>query len=74
MKIYIQLITFLFVLHGLITQFRNNSKQLLCSFIDISEAFDYVVRDILWFKLIKHGVKGKLLDIIVQCIGVLVRS
>ena len=54
----------IFVLHGLITHFINNGKQLFCSFIDFSKAFDYVVRDILWFKLIKYGVRGKILDII----------
>ena len=27
---------------------------LYCSFIDFSKAYDYVVRDILWFKLIKY--------------------
>ena len=40
----------IFVLHGLITHFLNNDKQLFCSFIDFSKAFDYVVRDILWFR------------------------
>ena len=56
----------IFVLHGLITHFLNNSKRLFCSFIDFSKAFDYVVRDILWFKLIQYGVRGKILDIIVS--------
>ena len=55
----------IFVLHGLITHFLNNDKQLFCSFIDFPKAFDYVVRDILWFKLIKYGIRGKILDIII---------
>ncbi len=34
------------------------------SFVDFSKAFDYVVRDNLWLKLIKLGVRGKILNII----------
>ena len=45
------------------THLLNNNKQLYCFFIDFSKAFDYVVRDILWFKLIIYGVRGKMLDI-----------
>ena len=56
----------MFVLHGLLTPILNNSKRLFCSFIDFSKAFDYVVRDSLWFKLIQYGIRGKNLDIIVS--------
>ena len=56
----------MFVLHCLITHFLNTYKRLFCSFIDFSNAFDYVVRDVLWFKLLQFGVRGKMLDIIVS--------
>ena len=56
----------IFVLHGLITHSLNNDQQLFCSFIDFSKAFDYVVRDVLWFKFLQFGVRGKMLDIIVS--------
>ena len=56
----------IFVLHGLITHFLNNNRKLYCSFIDFSKAFDYVVRDIVWFKLIQYGVRGKMLEIIMS--------
>ena len=56
----------IYVLHGLITHFLNKNNKLYCSFIDFSKAFDYVVRDILWFKLIQFGVRGKILDIIIS--------
>ena len=59
----------IFVLHGLITHFLNNNRKLYCSLIDFSKAFDYVVRDILWFKLIQYGVRGKMLEIIMSMYG-----
>ena len=53
-----------FVLHGLITHMLNGGKRFYCAFIDFSKAFDYVVRDILWYKLIKLGVRGQVLKVI----------
>lgn len=54
----------IFVLNGLITHCINNNENLYCCFVDFTKAFDYVERDILWFKLIKIGVRGHMLDII----------
>ena len=54
----------IFVLHGLITHFLNHGKKLYCAFIDYTKAFDYVVWDNLWFKLVKLGLRGNILDII----------
>ncbi len=42
----------------------NKGKKLYCAFVDFSKAFDYVVRENLWLKLIKLGVRGKMLNII----------
>ena len=53
-----------FVPHGLITHMLNGGKRFYCAFIDFSKAFDYVVRDILWYKLIKLGVRGQVLKVI----------
>ena len=39
-------------------------QKLYCSFIDFSKAFDYVVRPNLWPKLIRLGVRGKLLNVV----------
>ena len=39
-------------------------KKLYAFFVDYSKAFDYVVRENLWYKLLKVGIKGKVLDII----------
>ena len=54
----------IFVLHGLITHHLNHGKKLFCAFVDFTKAFDYVVRDNLWFKLIHLGLRGNILNII----------
>ena len=54
----------IFVLHGIISHIINEGKQLYCAFIDFTKAFDYVVRDNLWTKLIKLGLRGNILNII----------
>ena len=54
----------LFFLHGIINHLLNKGEKLFCAFVDFTKAFDYLVRDIIWFKLIKLGVKSKILDII----------
>lgn len=53
-----------FILHGLITHMVNQGKKLYCTFIDFTKAFDYVVRDNLWYKLIKLGLRGNIMNII----------
>ena len=53
----------IFVLHGLLTHVINQGKQLYCAFVDFTKAFDYVVRENLWYKLIKNGLRGKILNI-----------
>lgn len=54
----------IFILSNLITHCLNKNERLFCAFVDFTKAFDFVVRDVLWFKLIKLGVRGKMLDII----------
>ena len=54
----------LFVLHGLVSHMLNQGTKLYCAFIDFSKAFDYIVREILWYKLIQLCVRGKILNII----------
>ena len=41
-----------FVLHGLISNILNHGKKLYCAFIDFTKAFDYIVRENLWYKMI----------------------
>ena len=42
----------------------NQDKKLYCALIDFAKAFDYVVSDNLWFKLIELGIRGNMLNII----------
>jgi hypothetical protein len=53
-----------FVLHALITHCVNRGQQFYCGFVDFTKAFDYIVRDNLWWKLINLGVTGNMLNII----------
>ena len=55
-----------FALHGLLSHFLNHNKKLYCAFVDFSKAFDYVVRDNLWLKLIELGIRGKILNVIMS--------
>jgi hypothetical protein len=54
----------IFVLHSLITHALNNNKQLFCTFVDFSKAFDYVVRENIWYKLLKLGIRGKMFHVV----------
>ena len=51
-------------MHNVINNYVENGKKLYAFFVDYSKAFDYVVRENLWHKLLKVGIKGKVLDII----------
>ena len=54
----------IFVLHGIINHLINKGEKLFCAFVDFTKAFDYVVHDIIWYKLIRLGVRGKILNVI----------
>ena len=51
----------IFVLKSLISHFLNRNEYLYCIFIDFTKA---VVRDVIWYKLLKIGVRGRMLNII----------
>ena len=54
----------IFIMHGIINNLLNENKKLYVAFIDFTKAFDYVIRDILWYKLLKYGVSGKIINVI----------
>ena len=64
----------IFILNNLIKHCINNNERLYCAFVSFTKAFDFVVRDILWFKLIRLGVRGKILNIIIKSIYSSVKS
>lgn len=53
-----------FVLRCLITHLINAGKKLYCGFVDFSKAFDFVNRDVIWYKLIKLAISDKMLNIV----------
>ena len=55
-----------FVLHGIINHLLDKGGKLFCAFVDFTKAFDYVVRDVIWYKLIRLGVRGKVLNVIMS--------
>ena len=50
-----------FVLNSIIHKFIGEKKKIYCAFIDFQRAFDSINRNILWFKLNKLGINGKIL-------------
>ena len=51
-------------MHGLIEYYFKSSKQLYCSFVDLTKAFDGVDRNALWYKLNKSGVSSKIIRLV----------
>ena len=57
----------MFLLKNIIDIFVKNSNQkLYCAFVDYKKAFDTVWRSALWHKMIKSGITGKILNVIVN--------
>jgi hypothetical protein len=54
----------IFVLHTLISHVVNNRRKLFCAFIDFRRAYDCINHRCLWYKSIKCGIRGKLLNVI----------
>ena len=54
----------IFILRGVLTHLLNNNKKVYTAFVEFTKAFDFLVRDVIWYKLIKFGIRGKMLDII----------
>ena len=52
----------LFILNGLIQRQLNLGKSLFVCFVDFSKAFDLVNRSILFYKLLKLGWGGRVID------------
>ncbi len=53
-----------FILNGVITHLLSQTKQLHCAFVHFTKAFDYIVRENIWYKLIRMGIRGNMLNVI----------
>ena len=57
----------IFLLKNFIDIFvKNHNRKLYCAFVDYKKAFDTVWRSALWHKMIKSGITGKMLNVIVN--------
>ena len=56
----------IYVLHMLLDKFLQSGKRLYAFFVDYSKAFDYVVRENLWYKLLRCGLNENILNIIMS--------
>jgi len=56
----------MFILNSLIQRQRLKNKPLYVCFVDFTKAFDYINRSALYYKLLKRGIHGKLLNIIMS--------
>ena len=54
----------MFILHNAITSYINKGGALYAFFVDFSKAFDRVVYDNLWLKMLRLGIKGKIYNIV----------
>ena len=54
----------IFILNQIINQILEKGKKLYVFFVDFSKAFDMVVHDNLWYKLLNMGMTGKMFSII----------
>ena len=60
------MVKYIFIIEQIFNDYIQSAKSLYAFFIDYSEAFDYVVRDNLWYKLMQYGINGKILKIIMS--------
>ena len=52
-----------FVLQNMIDSVLSRGEKMYCAFIDFRKAYDYLNRDCLWYKLLRCGVRGNILNI-----------
>lgn len=54
----------IFILHALIQNTILSKHKLYCAFVDYEKAFDTVIHDALWVKLVESGVSSKMINMI----------
>lgn len=53
-----------FVLQNLVNIVLERGQKMYCAFIDFRKAYDYLNRDCLWYKMLRYGIRGKIIDIV----------
>ena len=53
-----------FTLYCLIDIYLSQKKRIYCAFIDYKKAFDSIKRNLLWSKMLKYNINGKMLRVI----------
>ncbi len=56
----------IFTLNSVIRNNLNQNKQICCAFIDFKKAFDFVNRDLLFYKLLVNKIDGKFFNAVKQ--------
>ena len=56
----------IFVLKSLTDIIRNRKRKLFCAFVDYEKAFDKVWHTGLWIKMIKMGIGGKFMNVLIN--------
>ena len=54
----------IFILQSLIQKSLDNKSKLYCAFVDYEKAFDTIIHDAMWIKLINSGISSKIVTII----------
>ena len=54
----------IFTLHSIIEYYKSKNGRVFCTFVDYSKAFDLINRSSLWLKLMKHGITGRIIEVI----------
>ena len=54
----------IFLIQCMVERLLDRGKKLFCCFVDYKKAFDLVNHDCLWYKLLKLGIRGHIINII----------
>ena len=54
----------IYILHTVIQKVLAQKQKLYCAFIDYEKAFDTVIHDALWIKLVQSGISSKMLTML----------
>ena len=56
----------IFTLYSFFELLKSKKKKFFCAFVDFEKAFDTVVRQALWYKLLLNNINGKLYNVILN--------